>query len=126
MDHDKPVGYCNPPRDTRFRKGKSGNPKGRPPRAKLTEALAFEQACTKRVWVTENKKRKRLTMRQVIDKRLIQKAGEGELKAIHMVYERQERLLRRKELGLELELEDPPTEAPRLTVVFRDPIKRED
>ena len=27
---DADVGYCNPPQRTRFRKGQSGNPKGRP------------------------------------------------------------------------------------------------
>lgn len=39
------VGYCKPPKKNRFRKGKSGNPKGRPKRAKglksdLKEELA--------------------------------------------------------------------------------------
>ena len=29
---DDEVGYGKPPRRTRFRKGQSGNPRGRPPR----------------------------------------------------------------------------------------------
>ena len=28
-DDEEPVGYCNPPKHTRFKKGESGNPKGR-------------------------------------------------------------------------------------------------
>ena len=33
------VGYGKPPRHTRFPKGRSGNPKGRPPRSKNIGAL---------------------------------------------------------------------------------------
>lgn len=29
-DNDKKVGYCQPPKTSQFKKGKSGNPKGRP------------------------------------------------------------------------------------------------
>jgi len=32
VSRNKKVGYKNPPRRTRFKKGESGNPKGRPPR----------------------------------------------------------------------------------------------
>ena len=37
-DDDDAIGYGNPPRYTRFRKGKSGNPKGRPRREKPAAA----------------------------------------------------------------------------------------
>ena len=30
-DDEKPIGYKNPPKSTRFKKGQSGNPRGRPP-----------------------------------------------------------------------------------------------
>jgi hypothetical protein len=33
-DHDEEVGYGKPPKKTRFKKGQSGNPKGRPKGAK--------------------------------------------------------------------------------------------
>jgi hypothetical protein len=40
------VGYGKPPRDTQFRKGRSGNPGGRPPRAptERAKALALQEA----------------------------------------------------------------------------------
>jgi ParB-like nuclease domain/Family of unknown function (DUF5681) len=36
------VGYCNPPRETRFKKGTSGNPKGRPKGSKNFATSFFE------------------------------------------------------------------------------------
>lgn len=39
-DDDEPIGYGKPPRYTRFRKGQSGNPKGRPKKRKLADDAA--------------------------------------------------------------------------------------
>ena len=36
---DYPVGYGKPPKHTQFKKGKSGNPKGRPPQKILHQAV---------------------------------------------------------------------------------------
>ena len=38
-DDDYAVGYCKPPKSSRFKKGVSGNPGGRPPRPKLANDL---------------------------------------------------------------------------------------
>lgn len=38
-DDDDAVGYCKPPKSSRFKKGVSGNPGGRPPKPKLANDL---------------------------------------------------------------------------------------
>ncbi len=45
------VGYCSPPKDTQFRKGRSGNPKGRPKQdqTKLSEGHLFRKVAWERV-----------------------------------------------------------------------------
>ncbi len=37
---DHKVGYCNPPKHSRFQKGQSGNPKGRPRGSRSLSAIA--------------------------------------------------------------------------------------
>src|SRR5437762_14384566 len=50
-DHE--VGYRKPPRHTRFTKGQSGNPRGRPPGAKNLKTL-LSDALNEFVIVSEN------------------------------------------------------------------------
>jgi hypothetical protein len=75
------VGYAKPPTNTRFKPGQSGNPGGRPKGAK-NFGTAIEDALRGRVTVTENGKRRRLSMREVIAKRLVNRAAEGDLRAV--------------------------------------------
>jgi hypothetical protein len=78
------VGFGKPPRSTQFKPGQSGNPAGRPLGAK-NFANAIEQELDTRVTVTENGRRKQISMRQVIAKRLVNKAASGDLKAIPLL-----------------------------------------
>jgi Family of unknown function (DUF5681) len=78
------IGFAKPPRETRFRSGRSGNPKGRPKGAKnFATALEVELRAT--VPVTENGRRRRLSKRQVIAKQLVNRATEGDLKAMPLL-----------------------------------------
>ena len=78
------VGFGRPPQLTQFKPGQSGNPAGRPLGAK-NFATAIAQELDTRVTVTENGRRKRISMRQVIAKRLVNKAASGDLKAIPLL-----------------------------------------
>ena len=49
---DYEVGYGKPPRHTRFKKGQSGNPRGRPSGSKNLKTL-LNEALNERVVVTE-------------------------------------------------------------------------
>src|SRR3954468_21576956 len=68
------VGYGRPPRRTRFEKGQSGNPRGRPPGAKSLKALLSE-ALDQSVTVTENGKRRKVTKREAIITQLVNRSA---------------------------------------------------
>src|SRR2546430_13671820 len=76
-DSDYPVGYGRPPRQTRFRKGQSGNPMGRPKGAKNLATL-IGQVLKEPVVVSENGRRKKITKREAMLKQLVNRAAAGE------------------------------------------------
>src|SRR2546423_15574968 len=59
---DHKVGYRKPPRHTRFTKGQSGNPRGRPPGAKNLKTL-LSDALNEFVIVSENGGRRKNNQR---------------------------------------------------------------
>jgi hypothetical protein len=75
------VGFCRPPRATRFKKGISGNPKGRP-KGSLNVATAFLKALRERVVINEHGQRKTVTKLEAALKQLVNKAAGGDLRAI--------------------------------------------
>jgi hypothetical protein len=58
-----PVGYRNPPEQSRFQKGRPANAKGRPKREE-TYAELFRKELNKKIWIQENGKRIRITKRR--------------------------------------------------------------
>lgn len=82
-DQDE-VGYGRPPKKHQFKKGRSGNPKGRPKGARgLKTDLKAE--LTSLVAITENGKTKKITKQQVVLKSLVAKAAKGDTKAASQV-----------------------------------------
>ncbi|HLW99673.1 MAG TPA: DUF5681 domain-containing protein [Candidatus Acidoferrales bacterium] len=80
------VGYGSPPESTRFKKGVSGNPKGRP-KGNLNVATAFAKALRERVVVTEHGQRKTITKLEAALKQLVNKAAAGDLRALRQLVE---------------------------------------
>jgi len=83
-DTEYEVGYGRPPKDTRFKPGTSGNPKGRPHVSKNL-AAAFESALSERVPVNDNGRRKKIPMSEAIAKQATRKAAGGDLRASRLV-----------------------------------------
>ena len=106
-DDDKPdykVGYKKPPLHTRFQKGQSGNPRGRPRGSKNFSTLLTD-ALNEPVVVTEDGRRRKISKRDLGFKQLANKFAMAEAQATKML------------LGLMLERERlaaaaAPTERP--------------
>ena len=75
------VGFGRPPRRTQFKKGKSGNPRGRPKGA-LNLATVLARTLREKVVINENGKRKTVTKLEVAISQLVAKATSGDGHAI--------------------------------------------
>ena len=81
---DYDVGYRKPPRHSRFTKGQSGNPRGRPPGAKNLKTLLSE-ALNETVIVSENGGRRKVTKRQAIITQLVNRSATADFRAIKIL-----------------------------------------
>jgi Family of unknown function (DUF5681) len=81
-DHE--VGYGRPPRHSRFRKGRSGNPRGRP-RGSKNLATLFAEALDETVVVKEDGRRRAITKREAIVKQLVNRSASADLAAMRML-----------------------------------------
>ena len=78
------VGYRRPPQHTRFKKGQSGNPHGRP-KGTPNLATVLERMLREPVSIEENGKSKKVTKLEAAIKQLADKAASGEFKAVQLL-----------------------------------------
>ena len=81
---DYDVGFGKPPAHTRFAKGRSGNPRGRP-KGSSNLATLLEQELNAPVIINENGQRKSVTKLQAAVKQLVNKAASGEPRALQQL-----------------------------------------
>lgn len=76
---DKPIGYGNPPKHSQYKKGQSGNPKGRPPKVPLISVL--EAVLDEEVLVSIGGEQVQLSLKMVWLKKMANDAAKGDHKA---------------------------------------------
>src|SRR5712671_5994969 len=85
---DDQVGYRKPPRHSRFKKGQSGNPRGRPKGSESFARLA-RRILNEKIVIRENGERRTITKLQAALKQLANKAAAGDARAIREVFKLQ-------------------------------------
>ena len=88
------VGYKKPPKETRFKNGKSGNPRGRPHGSKNLATLLGEALDTP-ITVVEDGARRQRTKRDVVIAQLVDQSAGADLRATKLLLD----MLRRLERG---------------------------
>jgi Family of unknown function (DUF5681) len=78
------VGYKKPPHHTRFRKGHSGNPRGRMSGSANLETL-LRDALNEPIIVTENGGRRKITKCQAMIKQLVNQSATADWRAIKIL-----------------------------------------
>ena len=83
-DDEHEVGFRRPPRHTRFQKGRSGNPSGRPRGSRDLRGAMLDEL-RRSITAKENGRSVRVTKAQLLMKSLIAKAVGGDMKAAALV-----------------------------------------
>src|SRR5665811_1432702 len=80
------IGYRRPPKSTRFKKGKSGNPTGRP-KGSSNFLTLLEKELGQSIVVNENGRKKTITRLQAMVKRMVAGALQGDQKSLMTLVE---------------------------------------
>lgn len=81
---DYEVGYGKPPKHTRFKKGQSGNPKGRPKGAQNVGSM-LEQIFFRKIPISDGGVRREVTMLEAILRQVVNGAAKGEIRHVDRV-----------------------------------------
>ena len=88
-DHDDQadndaVGYGRPPKHSRFKPGRSGNPRGRPRKTRSIEAM-IKRELDQTVKITEGGRELRISKREAIIKQFVNRALKGDAKPLQLM-----------------------------------------
>jgi hypothetical protein len=81
---DYEVGYGKPPRHSQFKRGQSGNPRGRPAGSRNLATLVNE-ALNEPVIVVENGGHRKISKREAIIKQLVNRSAKADWRAIKIL-----------------------------------------
>lgn len=109
------VGPGRPPMASRFRKGQSGNPKGRPRAAKERSASAFDVVIDRTLTVVQNGEAREVTVEEALQHKTYQDAIAGNRAAMREVL----RMIARREAHLAAEA--PAARPPQIVFESADP-----
>jgi hypothetical protein len=77
-------GLRQAPRGAGFKKGQSGNPRGRPPDSKNLTTL-LNDALDEPVTITENGRRRKITKREAVIKQLVNKSASADARSLKIL-----------------------------------------
>ena len=78
------VGFGKPPVHSQFKKGQSGNVRGRP-KGKQNFITALNNAIGEKLWIVENGKRRSITKLEAAFKQMSNKAAQGDSRALQQL-----------------------------------------
>lgn len=80
------IGFRKPPKHSQFKKGQSGNPKGRPKGRKNFKTI-LEKELNSKVTITQNGKKYQMTKQEALIKRVVMQAMSGDPKFVSSLRE---------------------------------------
>lgn len=88
------IGFGRPPQSTQWKKGESGNRKGRP-KGRKNQATIYSEVMNRLITIHEDGKVKKITVHEAIIRRLAADAVKGGIKAIAMALSAQPEMERK-------------------------------
>jgi hypothetical protein len=85
MNENDKVGYRKPPRHGQFKKGRSGNPRGRP-KGSRNLATVLADIIAEPVTITENGQRRSISKLEAAAKQLVNRAATGDPRAAQQLF----------------------------------------